>query len=251
MNRYQSSRRPSLLVPIATILIAAGGFALAEQPAATTKPAATAPAASDHYRMTFSDFLKSEAAQRPIDLQAVDHALIEAAILHETNRVRAEHQLPALAHDPKLAAAARMHGDDMVAGDFFAHENPDDAAKREPIDRVKRHAYDPRYVAENIATAFAIRYEAGKAYYPVPGGISYSQRGKPIEPHTHASFAKDLVQRWMDSPGHRANILAKEPTQLGAGIAVKPAKDEEELTTLYAVQNFGAPMRPSPARDRR
>ena len=141
-----------------------------------------------------------------------------------------------------VLSAAAMHAKDMVAGDFFAHENPD-PKKHRPMDRVKLAGYDPRFVAENIATAFAIQYEAGRSYYAVPGGISYTPRGKPIESHNYASFAKDIVKRWMDSPGHRANILSKEPTQLGNAVALDTADDEESLDTLYAVQNFGAPMR--------
>ena len=207
-----------------------------------TRPS-TAAAFANHYGRSADDFLKSEQAQRPIDLQTLDQPLLAAAIFHETNRVRVEHQLRPLTHAPQLSTAAEMHAKDMVAGDFFAHENALDPKKHSPMDRVKLAGYRPGFVAENIATAFAIQYEAGKPYYPVPGGVSYSPRGRPIEPHTYASFAKDLVQRWMDSPGHRANILSKEPTQLGNGVAVKPAEEEGALETVYAAQNFGAPLR--------
>ena len=210
----------------------------------------TAPATTDFYAMTAAAFFAADAAQAPLDPGQIDHRLMSAAIFHESNRVRGEHGLAALTYSPQLEAASRMHAIDMAEANFFAHENPNDASKREPADRVKLSGYDPRYVAENLATAFDLQYEPGREFYVVPGGISYDPNGRPLPPHTYASFARHVVERWMNSPGHRANLLAVEPTELGAAAVLQPRKKDDVLATFNCVQVFGAPMAP-PTRPRR
>jgi len=197
--------------------------------------------------MTPAAFAASDAGRREVDASAVDQRLMAAAIRHATNAARAEHDLRPLAPHAALDEASRTHAADMVAGNFFAHENPRDAARRTHMDRTRQAGLEPRFAAENIATAFALRYEAGRTFYPYERDgrvvFSYEPRGEPIGPHTYASFAADVVRRWMASPGHRANILAKEPTLQGAGVAVKPPAGEREMAEVYCAQVFAAPLR--------
>ncbi|MFD1657169.1 CAP domain-containing protein [Streptomyces caeni] len=101
-----------------------------------------------------------------------------------TNAERAAAGLPPLAADPVLTAAAQAHCDDMVARGFYAHTSPDG---REPWDRAAAAGSRHRTVGENIACG---------------------QR-TPAE----------VVRGWMDSPGHRANILKPAFTHLGVGFA--------------------------------
>jgi stress response protein SCP2 len=106
-------------------------------------------------------------------------------VVAATNVERARHGLPALTVDARLAAAAQAHSDDMVRRDFFSHGNPDG---HQVWDRALAQGYQYRKVAENIAAG---------------------QRS-----------AAEVVQGWMDSPGHRANILDGELTQIGVGHAL-------------------------------
>jgi stress response protein SCP2 len=106
-------------------------------------------------------------------------------VVAATNVERARHGLPALTVDARLAAAAQAHSDDMVRRDFFAHASPDG---RQVWDRAVAQGYAYRKVAENIAAG---------------------QRS-----------AAEVVRGWMDSPGHRANILDGELTQIGVGHAL-------------------------------
>ncbi|MFC3572280.1 CAP domain-containing protein [Streptomyces yaanensis] len=101
-----------------------------------------------------------------------------------TNAERAAAGLPPLAGDPLLAAAAQAHSADMVARAFYAHTSPDG---REPWDRAAAAGSRHRTVGENIACG---------------------QRS-PAE----------VVRGWMDSPGHRANILKPAFTHMGVGFA--------------------------------
>jgi len=112
------------------------------------------------------------------------HDALCAAVVTATNAQRTRHRLPPLSVDARLAAAAHAHSADMVARGFFAHADPDG---RNVDQRVRAAGYPFRVVAENIAA------------------------GQPD--------AATVVEAWMDSPGHRANILRREVTQIGVGRA--------------------------------
>ncbi len=117
-----------------------------------------------------------------------------------TNAERARHGLRPLTVDARLAAAAQAHSADMVRRGFFAHESPDG---RQVWDRAVAAGYAYRKVAENIAAG---------------------QR-----------TADEVVRGWMGSPGHRANILDGDLTQIGVGRA------DGGSYGVYWTQVFGAP----------
>ncbi|WP_030568357.1 CAP domain-containing protein [Streptomyces aureocirculatus] len=107
-----------------------------------------------------------------------------ADVLALTNGHRAAAGLRPLAPDARLAAAAQAHSADMVARGFYSHTAPDGS---EPWHRAAAAGSTRRTIGENIACG---------------------QRS-----------AAEVVQGWMDSPGHRANILKPAFTHLGVGFA--------------------------------
>ncbi|MEU9560110.1 CAP domain-containing protein [Streptomyces fumanus] len=107
-----------------------------------------------------------------------------AEVVGLTNRRRTGAGLPPLAADPRLTAAAQAHSADMVARDFYAHTDPDGGR---PWDRAGAAGAPHRTVGENIACG---------------------QRSPA-----------DVVEGWMNSPGHRANILKPDFTHIGVGLA--------------------------------
>ncbi|MDI2130033.1 CAP domain-containing protein [Yinghuangia seranimata] len=126
---------------------------------------------------------------------------LRAEVITLTNAARAAHGLPPLAAEPRLTASAQAHSADMAARDYFEHDSLDG---RKPADRIRAAGYAYSRCAENIA--------AGQ---PTPA---------------------DVVDGWMNSPGHRANILTPELTQIGIGIAYGGSY------RIYWTQNFGTPM---------
>ncbi|WP_314414556.1 CAP domain-containing protein [Streptomyces kroppenstedtii] len=122
-----------------------------------------------------------------------------AEVLALTNAERAAAGLPPLAEDPPLTRAAQAHSADMVARAFYSHTAPDGS---EPWDRAAAAGSARRTIGENIACG---------------------QRS-PAE----------VVRGWMDSPGHRANILKPAFTHLGVGFAGGGAAG------TYWTQLFGA-----------
>ena len=121
-------------------------------------------------------------------------------VVDRTNAERARHGLPPLGVDARLAAAAHAHSADMVRRAFFAHESPDG---RQVWDRAVAAGYAYRKVAENIAAG---------------------QRS-----------AEEVVRGWMESPGHRANILDGDLAQIGVGRA------DGGSYGVYWTQVFGTP----------
>lgn len=108
----------------------------------------------------------------------------EKQVLDLVNEQRAQNGLSALVWDDALASVARAHSEDMRDRHFFSHTNPDGLS---PFDRIKSYGISYRSAGENIA--------AGQT--------------TPAE----------VVQAWMNSSGHRANILNEGYTKLGVGYA--------------------------------
>ncbi|WP_329332039.1 CAP domain-containing protein [Streptomyces sp. NBC_00663] len=101
-----------------------------------------------------------------------------------TNRERTRQGLPPLSVDPRLTTAAQAHSTDMIARAFYDHTAPDGSR---PWDRAAAAGATQRSIGENIACG---------------------QRS-PAE----------VVEGWMNSPGHRANILTPGFTHIGVGFA--------------------------------
>ncbi|MDC0769804.1 CAP domain-containing protein [Streptomyces sp. HD] len=101
-----------------------------------------------------------------------------------TNRERARAGLRPLSVDPVLTTAAQAHSADMVARAFYSHTSPEGS---QPWDRAAAAGSTRRSIGENIACG---------------------QRS-PAE----------VVEGWMNSPGHRANILKPDFTHIGIGYA--------------------------------
>ena len=107
----------------------------------------------------------------------------EAAVLALVNEARADAGCGALPADPALAAVARAHSADMRDRDYVSHTSPEGLS---PFDRAEQAGVDDSR-AENIA---------------------FGQ-----------SDAAAVMEAWLESPGHRANILDCELTKLGVGVA--------------------------------
>lgn len=117
---------------------------------------------------------------QPFSLTGLHRTAAEVITLTNSERTRAG--LPPLSADPRLTAAAQGHSADMVARAFYAHTSPDGG---EPWHRAAAAGSTHRSVGENIACG---------------------QRS-----------AAEVVRGWMNSPGHRANILTPGFTHIGVG----------------------------------
>src|SRR4051812_48301795 len=137
--------------------------------------------------------------------------VVNAAILCLVNGERSDAGLPALASNDLLAKAATGMCGRMVAEHFFAHETPDG---KNVVDRVEPTGYIPNsgdwVVGENLAWG--------------SGALSTPQA---------------IVNGWMNSPGHKANILATDYKDVGLAAALGSPSPSQSGGTTY-VNDFGA-----------
>jgi uncharacterized protein YkwD len=238
-GRMESVKRVTLWLS----LVAALHAPAAEQIISRPRPGAAAEAAALFTRYNSSSFAALPSARQIINPNAVNYDVLEAAVFHETNRRRQQQRLPALKHDEKARAAAKMQSRDMAKGAFVGHENPD-PAKKTMSDRATLAGLSPQVLAENVASAFGRRYKSGQSFCTreVNGRkiYSYEPDGPAIPLHTYLSFAEALVDSWMKSPGHRKNILHTEVQYLGC--ACELPRNPNAMETFYCTQVFFTPL---------
>lgn len=133
---------------------------------------------------------------------------VEIAIVEMTNAIRQQHNLSAVEPDPELAEAARGYAKYLAASTQFSHS----ADGRQPSDRAKDAGYEPCSVAENLSSNLDTR------------GFETRQ------------LAREAVQGWLNSPGHRKNLLAEHVTDIGVAVAKAPGEER-----YISVQMFGRP----------
>jgi uncharacterized protein YkwD len=134
------------------------------------------------------------------------------------NRERTQHGLPPLRQNRLLDTASAEHSQDMVRRDYFEHATPDG---RSVGDRLRAIGYQRGVSAsagENIA------YGVGKKSTPVA-----------------------IVRAWMNSPGHRADILRPSFNEIGIGIALGAPEvlDRNPQHSATYTTDFGGVIDPS------
>ncbi|HEV7651767.1 MAG TPA: CAP domain-containing protein [Actinophytocola sp.] len=122
-------------------------------------------------------------------------SLMEDEVVDLMNKQRAEAGCDPVVVDPRLVQAAEEHSKDMAERKYFGHTTPEGLTFR---DRILSTGYANPQTAENIA------------------------RGQ--------RDATQVMDSWMDSPGHRANILNCDLSRVGVGL------DENGM---YWTQDFG------------
>ncbi len=156
-------------------------------------------------------------ASARIDFDAVDETLLAAAIAAETNARREESGLAPLRQHPLLAEMARRHAGRMVDHDFYSHGDPIDPSLAEPYDRARRVGIDNPHIGENIHDHGLIAAD-GPVYPLGRGRFAATPDGPPLPAYTYRELARAIVDEWMASRGHRANILRRDARQLGVGV---------------------------------
>ncbi|MET7336325.1 CAP domain-containing protein [Nonomuraea sp. NPDC005650] len=124
---------------------------------------------------------------------------LENEVVRLTNAERAKGGCDPLKHDARLRRAAFGHSADMAKKDYFDHDSQDG---RDMVDRIRATGFTGSTLAENIAMG---------------------QRS-----------AAEVVKGWMNSDGHRQNIMNCSYTLIGVGAAKDPQGQ------IYWTQDFAA-----------
>lgn len=126
-------------------------------------------------------------------------AAAEARAVQLLNADRAKYGLPALKVNSKLTSLAGKYAQDMINRGYFAHNNPEGQT---PFDRMKA------------------------------AGISYTYAGENLAINSNVDAAQVA---FMNSSGHRANVLSSNFTEVGIGVRYAPSGQ------VYVVQEFIRP----------
>jgi uncharacterized protein YkwD len=147
---------------------------------------------------------RSGALPRPADIEDT-----RAAVLCLLNAERAKHGLHPLARNLLLELSSQRHSDDMATRKFFSHDTPEGI---DPQARIKAAGYPLSWTGENLY-------------------MGTNAAASPVE----------ALDGWMNSPGHRENILRPQFTQVGVGVAYSsPKPDDPDPAGVYTT-NFGGP----------
>lgn len=189
--------------------------------------------------LNINTYRKYSEFNKAIEVDNFDNELLEAAIFFATNEERQKHKLPLVKYNKLLADAARLHSDDMVKYKFFDHINKKNKKHKEPKLRAAASGIKNPYIAENIIEGFILNYDGNKKLIiKEPGVFVDSDTKLNLTNRTYLELADNLVKRWMDSPGHRVNILSKDALELGCGVAFYVMKDFNNMPAVKATQNF-------------
>ncbi|WP_078556854.1 SafA/ExsA family spore coat assembly protein [Bacillus alkalicellulosilyticus] len=109
---------------------------------------------------------------------------IEHQVIQLTNQERAKYGLPALTPNWQLSRVARFKSADMRDRNYFAHQSPTYGS---PFDMIRDFGISYRSASENIAMG--------------------------------QTTPEQVVRAWMNSEGHRRNILSRDTTHIGVGYA--------------------------------
>ncbi|MGY1641585.1 CAP domain-containing protein [Geodermatophilus sp. SYSU D00703] len=162
----------------------AGEATAEEVTAEEAAPSSTAPAAEEAPQAAAEEPADEPApAERAAAPAAPADPSVEGRVLALVNEARAQAGCAPVAADGALAAVARAHSADMRDRDYFAHDTPEGLS---PFDRAEQAGVGYAR-AENIAF------------------------GQPD--------AAAVMEAWMNSAGHRANVLDCDLTKLGVGVA--------------------------------
>lgn len=145
---------------------------------------------------------------------------LELKIHTMVNNERQNYGLSSLRYDTNLADIARKHSEDMVNRHFFDHINPDG---QDPTTRAKSVGY-PCY--KNFGSYYRDGIAENIGLTPIGNVVGCG------DVYSMEDIARCCVSCWMNSLGHRQNILESSYDKEGIGVAV--SSDNK----VYITQDF-------------
>jgi uncharacterized YkwD family protein/spore coat assembly protein SafA len=197
----------SVIILSASLVLSAPVFA---QSTYTVKPGDTMWKIASRHQVGLSELIsanpqiKNPALIYPgqrITIPAVTTSSQENEVIRLVNAERARAGLPALKANWQLSRVARYKSADMANRGYFSHTSP---------------TYGSPF---RMMESFGLRFSAAGE------NIAYGQR-------TPAEVMRD----WMNSPGHRSNILSRNYTEIGVGLA------KNKNGVCYWTQMFMKPL---------
>ena len=204
----------------------------------------------DYYSgYSLSNFFAIKMLKNQITKDTLDVDLLNSAIFYCTNQERIRFNISACEFHPVLRDSSIIHSAQMKMHDFFNHENHFNPQYKTLRDRVNSIMTEKNSgfscIGENISDYPILKTEGNKfvvkslfnnqRYYSIDGL-------REIHPFTYEELAREVVNGWMNSQGHRQNILNPQFKFLGCGAVMYEKKNNSvSVSMIYfkITQNFG------------
>jgi uncharacterized protein YkwD len=192
--------KPGVLFLIAALAVSIFSY----EPVLTLSGDLTVPTVPD---ISFSSATPLQNNGENLYLDEEEITILEQYVFQFLNMERVNNGLPPLIWDDQLAEAARMHSTDMAERDYLSHYSPEGEGVENRLNKV---GYRFSVAGENI-------FEA-----------TYLENREPSE------LAKIIITGWMESKGHRFNILNGAYQECGVGIVYDQDTHRIIVTAVFA-----------------
>lgn len=196
----------------------------------------------NYYSTSSMKFFETGLANDTAKLESLNMELLQAAIFHATNLERPKKRQ--FKYGKNLEKGASFHSTEMEVKGFFSHTNRKNKKYKTPFHRAKKFNAKYAVVGENILEEIALDYIDNSLYdSELENGVYvfyHHKNGEIVRELTYEELAVKMVDSWMKSSGHKANILNKAYTHLGVGVAIKKNPyATDDLPRVFATQLFG------------
>jgi uncharacterized protein YkwD len=195
-------------------------------PATRTITPSPSPTTGTATQTTTPEMVKTSASPAGNSAPAIDIPALEMEIHTLINEQRRSNGILDLSYDSSLASVARKHSADMAQNNFFSHTNlqglgPTARGSLDGYSCDKTYGdYSTMGISENIFQ--------NNLY----NSVMYSNGVPHYAWNSPAAIAQSTVSGWMNSPGHRQNILTSTYDREGIGVAI--ASDDK----VYITEDF-------------
>ena len=179
----------------------------------------------------------SAKAAQTVPTTRIDQSLLSRSVRNEVNFHRCRAGLPALRDAGRgLDKQAAKHSQWMASTQQLSHRStvPGLSTLKQ---RVSAAGVRYRTGAENIGMVH--RYQIDNRRFKILDSQQCNftaQQGQTLPAHSYASLARHIVNLWMDSPGHRRNILDRQVNRVSTAVAFDPKA--KYCGRFWLTQNF-------------
>ena len=181
--------------------------------------------------------VSARAAQTVVPTGKIDQSLLEAAVRVEVNFHRCRAGLrPVGDAGNALSSQAYKHSRWMARTHQLSHRSTV-AGSATLTQRLKKSGVRFRAGSENIGMVHRYRIDNKRFNIVNSNACQFTAKdGTPLPAHSYASLARHMVTLWMNSPGHRKNILDRKVNKMALAVAFDPKANY--CGRFWATQNF-------------
>ncbi len=181
--------------------------------------------------------VSNTAAKTVVPSSRINQKLLNDAVRAEVNYHRCRAGLSALSSaGSPLTAEARKHSQWMAKRQQLTHRSTV-AGRASLKQRIKASGVSFKMGSENIGMVH--RYQLDNQRFKIvdPNQCKFStMQGQPLPAHSYATLARHIVNLWMNSPGHRKNILDRRAKKVSTAVAFDPRS--QYCGRFWLTQNF-------------